>query len=136
MRNSILIFTLLLFTACSKSIAETDLLHINGYWEIEKVILPDGETKDYKINENLDYFFIKKQSGFRKKVLPQLDGTYLTNDVEEKVKVSFEKGDCLLNYKTDFASWQEEVVDLTAEKLVLKSLSNNLVYHYKKIKTE
>jgi len=136
MRNSILIFTLLLFTACSKSIAETDLVHINGYWEIEKVILPDGETKDYKINENLDYFFIKKQSGFRKKVLPQLDGTYLTNDVEETVKVSFEKGDCLLNYKTDFASWQEEVVDLTAEKLVLKSLSNNLVYHYKKIKTE
>jgi hypothetical protein len=136
MRNSILIFTLLLFTACSKSIAETDLVHINGYWEIEKVILPDGETKDYKINENLDYFFIKKQSGFRKKVLPQLDGTYLTNDVEETVKVSFEKGDCLLNYKTDFASWQEEVVDLTAEILVLKSLSNNLVYHYKKIKTE
>ena len=136
MRNSILIFTLLLFTACSKSIAETDLVHINGYWEIEKVILPDGETKDYKINENLDYFFIKKQFGFRKKVLPQLDGTYLTNDVEETVKVSFEKGDCLLNYKTDFASWQEEVVDLTAEKLVLKSLSNNLVYHYKKIKTE
>jgi len=126
----------LLFTACSKSIAETDLVHINGYWEIEKVILPDGETKDYKINENLDYFFIKKQSGFRKKVLPQLDGTYLTNDVEETVKVSFEKGDCLLNYKTDFASWQEEVVDLTAEILVLKSLSNNLVYHYKKIKTE
>ena len=31
---------------------------------------------------------------------------------------------------------EEEVVDLTAEKLVLKSLSNNLVYHYKKIKTE
>lgn len=136
MRNSILIFTLLLFTACSKSIAETDLVHINGYWEIEKVILPDGETKDYKINENLDYFFIENQSGFRKKVLPQFDGTYLTNDVEETVKVSFEKGDCLLNYKTDFASWQEEVVDLTAEKLVLKSLSNNLVYHYKKIKTE
>ena len=136
MRNSILIFTLLLFTACSKSIAETDLVHINGYWEIEKVILPNGEAKDYKINENLDYFFIEKQFGFRKKVLPQLDGTYLTNDVEETVKVSFEKGDCLLNYKTDFASWQEEVVDLTAEKLVLKSLSNNLVYHYKKIKTE
>ena len=136
MRNSILIFTLLLFSACSKSIAETDLVHINGYWEIEKVILPDGETKDYKINENLDYFFIENQSGFRKKVLPQFDGTYLTNDVEETVKVSFEKGDCLLNYKTDFASWQEEVVDLTAEKLVLKSLSNNLVYHYKKIKTE
>ena len=136
MRNSILIFTLLLFTACSKSIAETDLVHINGYWEIEKVILPNGEKKDYKINENLDYFFFENQSGFRKKVLPQLDGTYLTNDVEETVKVSFENGDCLFNYKTDFASWQEEVVDLTAEKLVLKSLSNNLVYHYKKIKTE
>ena len=136
MRNSILIFTLLLFTACSKSIAETDLVHINGYWEIEKVILPSGETKDYKINENLDYFFIENQLGFRKKVLPQLDGTYLTNDVEETVKVSFENGDCLLNYKTDFASWQEEVVNLTAEKLVLKSLSNNLVYHYKKIKIE
>jgi hypothetical protein len=136
MRNSILIFTLLLFTACSKSIAETDLVHINGYWEIEKVVLPNGETKDYKINENLDYFFIENQSGFRKKVLPQFDGTYLTNDVEETVKVSFENRDCLLNYKTDFASWQEEVVDLTAEKLVLKSLSNNLVYHYKKIKTE
>lgn len=136
MRNCILIFTLLLFTACSKSIAETDLVHVNGYWEIEKVILPNGETKDYKINENLDYFFIENQTGFRKKVLPQFDGTYLTNDIEEAIAITFEDGKCLLNYKTAYATWQEEVVRLDNEKLVIKSLSNDLTYHYKKIKKE
>jgi hypothetical protein len=136
MNKTGLVLVLFFLLSCSKPVTKETISLLNGYWEIEKVILPNGETKDYKINENLDYFFVEKQSGFRKKVLPQLDGTYLTNDVEETVKVSFENGDCLLNYKTDFASWQEEVVDLTAEKLVLKSLSNNLIYHYKKIKTE
>ena len=86
MRNSILIFTLLLFTACSKSIAETDLVHINGYWEIEKVIFSNGSKKEYTYNESYDYFQIKENSGFRKKVMPQLDGRFLVNNQFEKIK--------------------------------------------------
>ena len=39
--------------------------------------------------------------------MPQLDGTYLTNDIQEDVVV-LRDGDASLQYKTTYASWKEE----------------------------
>ena len=52
--------------SCKQNITESDLNNLNGYWEIEKVILPNGEKKDYKVNETIDYFKLVKNKGFRK----------------------------------------------------------------------
>ncbi len=122
---------LLVLVSCKQSISEKDLSKINGYWEIVKVEIPEGETKDYKVNSTIDYFEIANKKGFRQKVMPQLDGTYLTNNLKESIQISEDDGDYYLNYTTDFAQWKEEIIELKDSVLVLKN-KQNLEYHYKR----
>ena len=121
----------LLLAACQQPLKPSDLSKINGYWEIEQVILPDGNRKEYKINETVDYFVIKNDSGFRKKVKPQFDGKYLVNDESEQIKIVTEEGKTYIAYTTDYAKWTEEIITITDENLVLKN-EQDLEYHYKK----
>ena len=51
MKKIVLFLVFGALVSCKQSIAEADLQNLNGYWEIEKVMLPDGEKKEYKINE-------------------------------------------------------------------------------------
>lgn len=128
---SILLFIALLFAGCQKEIEASDITKINGYWEIKQVILPDGEKKDYSINETFDYFEIKNNKGFRKKVMPQFDGTFLTNDIAEGVEVKKIKDKYYLYYTTSYAKWNEELLSVSNNELVIvNSLKNE--YHYKR----
>ena len=124
-----IVFGLLL--SCKQTISKTDLNNLNGYWEIEKVELPDGDKKEYKVNETIDFFKIKDGKGFRKKVMPQLDGTYLTNDIQEDIVIVVKDGDATIQYKTTYASWNEEIIELTKDKLVIKN-QQDFEYHYKR----
>jgi hypothetical protein len=63
--------------------------------------------------------------------MPQLDGTFLTNDLHEKVKVRFKDGKAFLDYSTPYTKWTEELIALTDEKLVLLNAEKK-EYHYKK----
>lgn len=117
--------------SCKQTITETDLQYLNGYWEIEKVTLPDGDTKEYKVNETIDYFQIAQKKGFRSKVMPQVDGSYLTNDIKESVQVSLKDGSATLHYKTTYAKWNEEIITLSKDHFVVKN-AQDLEYHYKR----
>lgn len=119
------------FVSCKQTITNQDINKINGYWEIEKVLLKDGEKKDYKINETVDYFQISNNKGFRKKVMPQLDGTYRTNDVVEEVSISSKDGNFYINYSTSYGKWQEEIIEIKDSTLVLKNKEEQ-EYYYKK----
>ena len=131
------LFFSFLFISCKTEIKPSDISKINGYWEIEKVILASGEKKEYKISETIDFFELrqtqldKQFSGFRKKVTPQIDGKYLVNDVSESIAITFENSDYVINYKTQYLSWKEEILELQDSVLVLKN-KENVVYHYKK----
>jgi hypothetical protein len=117
--------------SCKQSFVEADLQHLNGYWEIEKVILPDGDKKEYKVNETIDFFKIENKKGFRKKVMPQIDGTYLTNNIQETVKVDLIYGTASIHYSTSYAQWKEEIIELSKDKLVIKN-QQDLEYYYKR----
>lgn len=117
--------------SCKQEIKENDINKINGYWEIEKVILKDGEKKDYKINETIDYFQLKDKKGFRQKVMPQLDGTYKTNDLKETISISSENGSYYVNYTTSYGKWKEEIIEIQDSVLVLKN-EDELEYNYKR----
>lgn len=125
------LFLVVILSGCNKKIEPQDLSKINGYWEIEYVILPDGTKKEYKVNETIDFFEITNNVGYRQKVMPQLDGKYQHNNKAEKVQAVFEKDKAFLKYATDYNDWQEEILDISDENLVLKN-GNNLEYHYKK----
>lgn len=127
-----ILFVSLLFISCQQKIEPADIAKLNGYWEIEKVVFEDGESKDYVVNESYDYFQIgKNNNGFRKKVIPQLDGSFLVNNTQEGLKLRFEKEKVFLDYTTSYAKWSEELIALSNEKLVFKN-NENKEYHYKK----
>lgn len=131
MKRILLLIVLGSVFSCKQKITDVDISNLNGYWEIEKVELPDGDKKEYKVNETIDFFKIEANKGFRKKVMPQLDGTYLTNDIQEDVTVVLKDGDASLQYKTTYASWNEEIIELTKDKLVVKN-EQEIEYYYKR----
>lgn len=126
-----ILFISLLFVACKQKIQPVDIAKINGYWEIEKVTFDKGADKDYKMNESYDYFEIKDNKGIRKKVMPQLDGTFLVNDTFEDVTVRFVDNKVFLDYSTPYMKWSEELIALSAKDLVLLNKEKK-EYHYKK----
>ncbi len=132
MKKTITIFLLgILLVSCKQTITYKDVAKINGYWEIQKVELPEGGKKEYKVNETIDFFQIKDSKGFRQKVMPQLDGTYLTNDIKETISISNKDDNYYINYSTNYGKWKEEIVEIKDSILVLKNEAN-LEYHYKR----
>lgn len=120
-----------LFVACIPKVSDTDIVKINGYWEIQKVELPQGGKKEYKVNETIDFFALKENKGYRQKVMPQLDGTYLTNEIKEIISLSTVDGNYYINYSTTYGKWKEEILEIKDSVLVLKN-QENLEYHYKR----
>ncbi|MDP5001782.1 MAG: lipocalin family protein [Flavobacterium sp.] len=131
MKKIIVFIAFIVLSSCKQTITNDNIQYLNGYWEIEKVELPSGEMKEYKVNETIDFFKIESNKGFRKKVMPQLDGSYLTNDHQEDIIITFKDGDATIQYKTNYASWDENIIELTNDKLVLKN-QQELEYHYKR----
>jgi hypothetical protein len=128
---TIVLFSFLL-VGCKQQIQSTDIPNINGYWEIEKVVFDEGEDKEYSASQNYDYFQIDKNNqGIRKKVAPQLDGTFLVDDSFEKVRVRFQDEKAYLDYATPYMKYTEEIIALTAEELVVLNAQKK-EYHYKK----
>ncbi|WP_353160485.1 hypothetical protein [Myroides odoratus] len=119
--------------ACqSKADTEAVKQHISGYWEIEKAQLPDGTEKDYTINSTIDYFEWKEdQTGVRFKVVPQFNGEYLTNDMPELFVMQEKEGAVWLQYKTDFATWEERVITVSKDNMVMEN-ENKIKYFYKR----
>lgn len=131
MKKILLLFVLTL-VSCVTKVKKEELQLLNGYWEIEEVKTKDGSKKAYKINESLDYFFVNESlKGFRKKVVPQYDGKLLTNDVEEKLEIQEKESHFYIHYKTDFSSWEEEIIELSNTSFVVKN-TEGIEYHYKR----
>jgi phage anti-repressor protein len=126
------LFVSFLFISCQQKIKPEDISKINGYWEIEKVVFDQGDDKEYGLNESYDYFQIDQNNkGFRKKVMPQLDGTFLVNDTYENVKIRFKDDKAFIDYATPYAKWSEELIAVSDKELVLKNAEKK-EYHYKK----
>lgn len=126
---SVILLSIVLFS-CDKTYTDAELAKINGYWEIESVVMKDS-VKEYSVNSTIDYFELKGKVGFRKKVMPQFDGTYRMNDLSEKLDIVQDSGKVYIHYKTDYAQWKEEILELTDKELVLRN-SHDIEYHYKK----
>jgi hypothetical protein len=129
----------MLLISCHSNVKKEDIAKINGYWEIKQVKFSTGKTKDYKINETIDYFELRqaqvdnKLVGFRQKVMPQFDGKFQTNGIKENIKVIENENSFFLEYNTKYGKWKEEIISIEDSILVLKN-KENLEYTYKKFK--
>lgn len=134
----LLLFALLLIS-CHSTVKKEDLKKLNGYWEIMQVSLSNGKTKDYKVNETIDYFELRQaqsdinMSGFRQKVMPQFDGKFKTNNINESIKILEKDNSFFIEYNTNYGKWEEEIMTIEDSTLVLKN-KDNLEYAYKRFK--
>lgn len=135
MKNIVLIILLATaITSCKQQTPEEKLVHLNGYWEIEKVEFSPDSIKEFRMSENVDYFEIEDGIGFRKKVRPQYDGTYIVTEDAEKVEAKIENDSLNLYYSTPFDSWKETVLHAGEDKMSIRN-NRGLIYHYKRFKS-
>lgn len=127
MKKLTLLLLFLTAVACSDSKGTAALL--NGYWEIKTVKMPDGKAKDFPPSPTVDYFELKDNKGFRKKVMPQVDGTYRASDSSEEVAVAEKDGKTWLNYTALNSKYQEELVSISDDELVTKN-TFGMEFHY------
>ena len=133
MKKSIVLFLLALaFVSCSQKADPSKIDFINGYWQISKVTDEDGNKKEYPINEVYDYFEIKNNNGFHKKVQWQPDGTFLVNDLQENVKVSIANDEIQLDFSSKYGKHSESLESLSKDELVLVS-KDQIRFVYKKV---
>ena len=129
------IFLVVLFTlfSCHKD-PKSHLEFVNGYWEIEQVTFPNGETKTYNFNETIDYIEIKdNMKGFRKKMKPNINQTFSTSNNEEMIEAKIENDSLNLYYATPLSTWKETVISTDENQLII-ALDNEVTYQYKRYK--
>ncbi len=129
-RISAILLVLIAFTSCTQD-PKDQIEHLNGYWGIEKVEFTKDSIRDFKINEIVDYIEVTDSVGFRIKVKPQFDGTYIPAGEPEDILLKIEDENVVLNYSTSFDKWKEIIVASTEEKLSLKN-ERGIIYHYKR----
>lgn len=118
--------------SCKENAKITSIHKIKGYWQIIKVETPEGDEKDYPVNENYEYFDIKNNIGFHKKVRWQPMGTFLVDDLQEKMVASEKEGELVLDFSSNFGKHSENVLKLSDSLLVLES-KEGANFYYKKV---
>jgi hypothetical protein len=117
--------------SCKQKITDADISNLNGYWEIEKVTFPDGNKKEYQVNEFIDFISLKNLNGTRQKVAPQLDGTFLKGALQDKIRVVDSSDSYFLKTKSNFTKWEEKIISVSEDELVLENEAK-ITYYYKK----
>ena len=127
----LLLILLVLLVGCSPKISQEDLLNLNGYWEIEKVSFPNGETKDFMSSTTIDYIELDGMKGYRKKVQPKFNGTFETSNDAELFTIVQNGEGFNLNYTGSADSWKEEVISITKDNFSVTN-QDSLTDNYKR----
>lgn len=126
--SALLMFVLTCFS-CATSPKEADLVHLNGYWEIEEVIFPSGDTKEYTANLDIDFFSLEGEQGYRKKVKPKFNGSFETSDDAQPFSLDTTDGVLQLRYSNELTQWAETLVALKEDEMALKN-EDGITYRY------
>ena len=121
----------LMLVACQNKVSQEALTLLNGYWEIEKVTLANGQTKEYNINTTADYIELTELSGYRKKVYPKFDGTFDTSNDAEQFTISKQQDRFEIHYKNELSEWVEVLESLDGNSFSVTN-TENITYYYKR----
>ncbi len=117
--------------ACGSPPGEEALTHLPGYWEIEEVEFPDGESREYVANGTIDYYHLEGHKGYLKKLQPEANGRYLASDDALPLEVLSRNGRLYLRFEGEESAWEEEVIELGPDRLVTRH-ENGLHYRYRR----
>ncbi|TYP72857.1 lipocalin family protein [Aquimarina intermedia] len=125
--------------SCNKVSPKDQIANLNGYWEISKVQTAEGKEKVYNFNQSIDFIELAGDSvGVRKKLQPQLNGTFITFKNSEKFRVMIQNDSVYLEYSTPYDSWRETLISAKEDELILRNPDGNLYFYrpYAKLNLE
>ena len=126
----LLLSIVLISSSCTQKITPEDVKFLNGYWEIEQVVFADGNHKDYKVNETIDFFKINGETGVRQKVKPQFDGSFIDGPSED-IRIEHLNDQVFIHYKTEFSEWKEHIIELNDNDFIVEN-EKKIQYKYKR----
>ncbi|WP_347925056.1 lipocalin family protein [Pontimicrobium sp. SW4] len=107
------------FSNCTSN-PEDEIAFIEGYWEIKEVKKDNKLIKAYNANLSVDYFEINNDlTGFRKKVTPTLNGTFIVNQDEAPFTLKIENDSLNIYYNHNSIITKETIIRATKEELVI-----------------
>lgn len=132
MKKVTFIVLFIILAACSDQDPGEQLKNLNGYWQIEKVELAKDSVREYSLSQYVDYIEVNDSSGFRKKLRPNIDGSFTeaSNDAE-KIDFIIKDGELMLQYSTLYDEWTEKVIEADENKLVVIN-NDGKKYYYKR----
>ena len=132
MKQILLILIFSIFFCCSNH-KKNNFQDLNGFWLIEKAIAPNGEKKIYKNVEEVDFFEIIGEKGYRKKVISSINSVnnFFSNNDTLFFSLNFKKNKVFFKYLRNDFNWEEELVKLNKKELMLMD-SKGVIFVYKK----
>lgn len=118
-------------SSCKQKLTPEALQNLTGFWEITEVTSKEGKSKEFKINEVIDYFTYSNLQGKRYKVMPMYDDSIQQNAISEKFTVVDSNEVFYFKYSNKGNTWTEELIGISAEELTFKNAEGN-EYVYKK----
>lgn len=128
MKKYIVLILAITLTACSSN--EEKIKAIEGYWNIDEVILPNGSEREFPFSNHMDHFEINGFKGVKNRVSPTYDGGFISYGNPIYFKWEEKDGDLLLTFQEGEASYIQTVETATKETLVLLH-ENGTRYTYK-----
>ena len=104
--------------------------YLNGYWEINSVTYKGKELKDYPFSNTIDYFEIKDNQGFRKKVKPRIDGNFDITMHQINFELILKEKNKIIKYGKGI-NFKEKILILDSLNLHLEN-EEGYIYRYKK----
>jgi len=128
MKRFLAVITIVLFTSCGNTISD-QLIHIEGYWNIENVTLPDGSEREFPFSNHMDHFEIEGKQGIKYRVSPTYDGGFVNYGSPVNFTCEEIDGELQLLFKDGEQAYTQTVVNATETTLVLQH-ENGTIYNY------
>lgn len=130
MKQHLALILFIVLNSC-KSEVSTFIPFVEGYWEIVSVTKNQKDVKTYKMNGTIDYFKVNSDlSGYRKKVVPRVDGAFEMSQHKSEFTLSIVGDDLWITYTNNDVTYREEITRANNSSLILSN-SDGFVYTYK-----
>ena len=129
-KHTCLFLTIITLYGCSGD-PSSYVQNMDGYWEIYQVKKDNDIIKEYTINGSVDYFKVHEDlTGYRKKVMPNFDGSFTISDHETPFKLSIDDQQLHIKYKVDTDSIEETILSVSEDEMRIKN-QDGFIYIYK-----
>ena len=130
-RGILLIALTVQISSCTPTPGIEDLKSLSGYWEIEQVTFPNGDTRDFPPSTTtVDFYHLEGLQGWLKKVQPEINGRFSVNADAISLAVVQREDRIILQFKGREDSWEETLEVLNHHQLeTLHENGLRYIYH-------